>query len=408
MNHRHLQDADHAAGSAGDILRLIRGSDAMSRSTLARVTGLAPSTVSLRVESLISLGLVRESGAEESRGGRRARRLELAGDQGFVAAVDIGANHVRVVLSDLTGRSLVDSDETGHAGVPVSDDPEETVEALWRRIIALADSTGLAEADFRGVAISIPAPIEYPSGRIVTPSFMPTWHEADLPGLFAAHTDSPVLVENDANLIALFESTERGRTDENQLLAVKLGTRIGCGILASGRLHRGIGGAAGEISHMEVKGVSVIPCTCGVPNCLDSVVSGGALAAKLRAQGLDAETASDVVALGARGEPLALEAIREAGARIGESLAGIVNFFNPREVVLAGSMSASLPLVAAIRAELFQKCLPLAAHDLEVRATRDPFVAGIRGATLLALDEVLAPARIDALVKDVADDLRTA
>lgn len=408
MNHRHLQDADYAAGSAGDILRLIRESDAMSRSTLARLTGLAPSTVSLRVESLLALGLVQESGSEESRGGRRARRLELVGGAGFVAAVDIGANHVRIVLSDLTGAALADSDETTEGAMPVSDDPATTVESLWGRIMTLAESRGLDERTFRGAAISIPAPIEYPSGRIVTPSFMPTWHEADLPGLFAGYTESPVLVENDANLIALFESTERGRTDENQLLAVKIGTRIGCGILASGRLHRGIGGAAGEISHMAVDGVSMIPCTCGVPNCLESVASGGALAASLRARGLDAESATDVVALGARGEPLALDALREAGARIGQALAGIVNFFNPREVVLAGSMSASLPLVAAIRAELFQKCLPLVAHDLEVRATRDPQVAGIRGATLLALDEVLAPARIDAQVKDGADDLRTA
>ncbi|MCU1529130.1 MAG: hypothetical protein JWP75_2893, partial [Frondihabitans sp.] len=170
--------------------------------------------------------------------------------------------------------------------------------------------------------------------------------------------------------------------------------------------HRGIGGAAGEISHMAVDGVSVISCTCGVPNCLESVASGGALVASLRAQGFEAETAPDVVALGARGEPVALDALREAGMLIGQALAGVVNFFNPREVVLAGSMSASLPLVAAIRAELFQRCLPLVARDLEVRATRNPQVAGLRGATLLVLDEVLAPARIDSLLKDT--DVRTA
>ncbi|ARC56261.1 N-acetylglucosamine repressor [Frondihabitans sp. 762G35] len=408
MNPNHLQDSDYVAGSAGDVLRLIRSSDAMSRSTLARTTGLAPSTVSLRVEALVALGLVREQGTEDSRGGRRARRLALAGDAGFVAGVDVGANHVRVVLSDLAGRVLADSDTDATRAVGVSEDPAETVDALWAAINELAAVAGLDPDRFRGAAIGIPAPIEYPSGRVVTPSFRPTWHEADLPGLFARHTPAPVLVENDANLIALYESTERGRTDENQLLAIKIGTRIGCGILASGRLHRGIGGAAGEISHMAVAGESVIACTCGVPNCLDSVASGGAIAAKLRALGLDAAGASDVVALGARGEPLALDALREAGAMIGQSLAGIVNFFNPREVVLAGSMSASLPLVAAIRAELFQKCLPLVAHDLEVRATRDARVAGIRGATLLALDEVLAPARIDALLRETADDVRTA
>ncbi|MCU1528864.1 MAG: transcriptional regulator, partial [Frondihabitans sp.] len=220
MTQGHFQDRDFVAGSAGDVLRLIRTSDAMSRSTLARTTGLAPSTTSLRVEALVSLGLVREQGSEDSRGGRRARRLELDGSAGFVAAVDVGANHVRIVLSDLTGSPLIDSDVSGTGAVPVTEDPRETVDALWRRISEMATEAGLDVERFQGAAISIPAPIEYPSGRIVTPSFRPTWHEADLPGLFAEHTGAPVLVDNDANLIALFESTERGRSDENQLLAV--------------------------------------------------------------------------------------------------------------------------------------------------------------------------------------------
>jgi predicted NBD/HSP70 family sugar kinase len=413
MNHRLSQDLDHSPGSVGDVLRRIRTSDAMSRSTLARTTGLAPSTVSLRVDVLIGMGLVHEVGNEDSRGGRRARRLRLDGSAGFVAAVDLGANHVRIVLSDLAGGVLVDTDmitdgdasATERHRLPMSDGPAVAVTALWNRLVQLADDHHLAMGSFRGVAIGVPAPIAHPSGRIVTPSFQPTWHDADLPGLFAAHTDAPVLVENDANLIAIAERPERTElddADDDQLLAVKLGTRIGCGIIASGRLHRGVGGAAGEVSHTAVDGVAMIGCTCGVPNCLESVASGGAIAARLRQAGYTAETPADLLALGAQGDPVVVDAIRAAGAQIGQVLAGMVNFFNPREVVLAGTMSASMPLVAAIRAELYQRCLPIVADDLEVRASRNPQDAGVRGATILILDEVLAPARIDELVRDDA------
>ncbi|RUQ02698.1 winged helix-turn-helix domain-containing protein, partial [Curtobacterium sp. HSID17257] len=110
MHEQHFQDMDRSPGSVGDVLRLIRVSDTTSRSSIARSTGLAPSTASARVDALTALGLVRESGAEGSRGGRRARRLELVADAGFVAAADLGAHHVRIVLTDLAGRIVADTD----------------------------------------------------------------------------------------------------------------------------------------------------------------------------------------------------------------------------------------------------------------------------------------------------------
>lgn len=410
MSYRYT-DVDHSPGSVGDVLRLIRASETMSRATLARITGLAASTVSLRVDVLIGMGLVREHGNEDSHGGRPARRLQLDGEAGFVAVVDLGANHVRILLNDLTGQILIDREvltEAERRRTLLEEGPAATVEVLWRLIETLSAEAELPLGGLRGIAIGVPAPVEYPSGRIATPSFQPSWHGADLAAAFAKHVDIPVLVENDANLIALFETNEHGRSPDDQLLAVKLGTRIGCGIIAGGRLHRGVGGAAGEVSHTPIDGTAAIPCTCGIPNCLESVSSGGAIVARLRAAGHPVLTTQDVLALGARGDTAVIDALRDAGTRIGQVLANIVNFFNPREVVLAGSMSASPLLVAAIRGELYQKCLPLVTEKLEVRASRSPRDAGIRGASVLILDEVLAPARIDAQVRDAADGIRDA
>ncbi|MEA9983967.1 ROK family transcriptional regulator [Subtercola sp. RTI3] len=391
-----FRDQEYAPGSVGDIFRLIRSGAVTSRSALARKIGMAPSTVSLRVDALVRLGLVAEGDGELSRGGRRARSLEVPGSAGFVGAMDVGAHHVQLAIADLTGVLLVVED------VPVSieDGPSSAVERLWCALTDLVVANGLEPELLRGVAIGLPAPIEFPSGRVVLPSFMPSWHNADLPALFSAHTAVPVLVENDANLIALAEqSNVHPETDE--LLAIKLGTRIGCGIISSGRLHRGVGGAAGEISHTSVEGTSTISCVCGAPHCLESVASGGAIVARLAAEGYDVRTASDVVELGRGGDAHVVDVLRTAGTSIGGVLSSIVNFFNPRDVVLGGAMSASAPLVAAIRAELFQKCLPLVTNDLEVRAASSPGDAGVRGATHLILEEVLAPARIERLVREL-------
>ena len=394
------RDVDFAAGSAGDIFRLVRSGTATSRSALARHIGMAPSTISLRVDALVRSGIVSEGGDEESRGGRRARSLEVTASAGFVGAMDVGAHHVQVAIADLGGTLVVVED------VPVSieDGPGAAVEGLWAALGGLIERSGLDPDRLLGVAIGLPAPIEFPSGRVVLPSFMPSWHNADLPGLFAAHTTIPVLVENDANLIALAEQSE-GHPETDQLLAIKLGTRIGCGIISAGRLHRGVGGAAGEISHTSVAGTSTIPCVCGATNCLESVASGGAIVARLVAQGYNVTTASDVVELGRSGDAQVVDVLRSAGTSIGGVLSSIVNFFNPRDVVLGGAMSASAPLVAAIRAELFQRCLPLVTNDLEVRAARSPGDAGVRGACQLILEEVLAPARVERLVREVSATL---
>lgn len=394
------QDMDPVPGSVGDVLRLVRTGEATSRSALARVTGLAPSTVGLRVDVLSRLGLVVESGADASRGGRRARSLGIARGAGFVAALDVGAHHTQVSLTDLSG------DQLALRSLPAvtRDGPREVVAFLWGELEALVRDEGLAEDRLRGLAIGLPAPIEYPSGRVVLPSFMPSWHGAVIPELFAAHTPVPVLAENDANLLALAEQQAVDRSGQQEhLLAVKLGTRIGCGIISAGRLHRGTGGAAGEISHTAVEGEASIPCICGVPDCLESVAGGGAIAARLRAKGYPVETATDVVGLGATPDAYVADVLREAGTHIGRVLASVVNFFNPGDVVLGGVMSSSAPLVAAVRAEVYQRCLPVVANDLDVRAALSPADAGVRGAARLVLEEVLAPARIQALA--AGDDL---
>ena len=194
-----FRESEYAPGSVGDIFRLIRSGAATSRSALARQIGMAPSTISLRIDSLIRLGLISEAGDEQSRGGRRARALEVATTAGFVGAMDVGAHHVQVGIADLGGRMLAIED----VPVAIEDGPAPAAEALWAALQNLIVAHDLDEAHLRGVAIGLPAPIEYPSGRVVLPSFMPSWHNADLPGLFAEFTSIPVLVENDANLIAL-------------------------------------------------------------------------------------------------------------------------------------------------------------------------------------------------------------
>ena len=66
---------------------------------------------------------------------------------------------------------------------------------LCRVLEVLLAEHGLDPALLSGIGVGLPAPIEHPSGRVVLPSFMPSWHNVSLPSLFAAHTDVPVVVD---------------------------------------------------------------------------------------------------------------------------------------------------------------------------------------------------------------------
>ena len=391
-------------GSPGDVLRIIRNSPSVSRSELVRATELAASTVSLRVESLMRLGLVKEVDGQAPHSGRRPRPLELAAGSGFVAAIELGANHARLAVSDLAGRALTALD-TGDGIISVPENSlgvEDVADRLWAAITTVADRAGLAMHDFRGAAISVPAPVEYPFGRLATPSSMPSWHEFVLPRAFARITDRPILVENDANLIALGQSQHSTSPSAQNLIAVKIGSRIGSGIVIHGQLYRGQNGVAGEIAHLSVPGTSYVSCSCGVENCLESVASGGALASRLRNAGLAVDGPSDVVTLGESGNHIAAAALRDAGESIGRVLAAVVNLLNPGVVVLAGRMSASNTLVAAIRGEIYRHSFPVATRSLSVQSLAHDTSPGIVGATMLILNEVLAPARVNHLVDQQA------
>lgn len=396
-NRRRLGKAH--ASSVGEIHSLIRSGGPVSRSELARRAQLAASTVTARVDTLLEHGLVHETGKSESRGGRRGTRLELDPSAGFVAAAVLGANHCRVTLSDATGEAIATSGtEDGSLPMPDLAAGEDAVAAaVWNGIVRLGEEARLPRSRFLGAAISIPGPVEYPSGRIVTPSFMPSWNGADLPSAFATHTGKPVLIENDTNLIALSERAGAEGAGDH-ILAVKIGTRIGSGILIDGSLYRGATGTAGEIAHTPVPGISEIPCTCPVQNCLESVASGGALLARLRRDGIHVEDVAGLLRMAEQRVPAAASALREAADQIGSVIATTVNFLNPRTVVLTGAMAASAIFVGAVRAQVFRCCLPISAEHLEVRTAHNPAGAEAAGATTLILDHVLSPARIDEIV----------
>ncbi|MCB5912220.1 ROK family transcriptional regulator [Streptomyces pinistramenti] len=376
---------DEQPGSAAHVLELVANGSATSRADLVRELGLAASTVSVRVQELVEAGLLTESGEGASRGGRRPRLLRVA-DQGAVAlAADLDSHHMRTGAVGHTGGAH-DTDE--HA-FDLTAGPEPTLDALAERLSALAAHQRAAGRTVRGVGVGFPGPVDADSGRIVAPSRMPGWHLFPLRDRLAERLGLPVLLDNDANVLALGEH-RAAHPSLRHLVVVKAGRGIGSGVISGGRLHRGARGSAGDISHVRVDATAEHPCSCGNIGCLETVASGAAIAAALRARDIPAESTADILRLVENGDAHATTLVRQAGRDIGAVLAVVVNFFNPEAVIIGGALSRAEPLVAAVRGALYERCLPMATSELTISAARCGPAAGLLGAGRAALREAAA------------------
>ena len=383
------------AAGAGAVLRLIRDGDAVTRADLARATGLARSTVAQRVDALLAHSLVYETGGSSSTGGRPPSILAFNDGGGVILAADLGATHSRIGVTDLAGDPLVER----AAEIDISLGPEAVLDWLQGPFGEMLAEANRSSTDVRGIGIGVPGPVAFSEGRPVNPPIMPGWDGFSIPEWFADHYEAPVLVDNDVNIMALGEHWTRWRETEH-LLFIKIGTGIGCGIVAGGRIHRGAEGAAGDIGHIRIAGHDDVVCRCGNIGCLEAVAGGGALAARLSEQGTEAANARDVVRLVRAGDPAATQAVREAGRRLGEVLASCVNFFNPRVIVIGGDLGgAHEQLLAGIREVTFMRSLPLATGALRIVPSELGDRAGVIGAAVLVIEHVLAPDVIDRAIE---------
>jgi predicted NBD/HSP70 family sugar kinase len=378
--------------SAGELLSLIRDGRAVTRPELARQTNLSRSTVAERVRALLAHELVCEAGGTPSTGGRPPTRLVLNQGAGVVLAADLGTARSRLAVSDLSGELLAER----VVELDLAQAPDGVLASADGGFAELLAAVCRSAGEVWGVGIGVPAPADRADPADEPP---PGWDAATVLNRFSRRYDVPVLVDVDVNLRALGERWVHWR-DVEHLIYVDAGSSIVCGIVAGRRVHRGAQGVAGDIGHIALEGRDDALCRCGNAGCLDAVAGGRALAARLTAAGLEAETGVDVVRLVAAGEPLATQAVRDAGRALGEVLAGAVTFFNPGAIVIGGDLSAAHePLLAGVREITSARLLPMATRDLRMGHSRLGDRAAVIGAAVLAIEHLLAPETVDAVVR---------
>ncbi|GAA1405752.1 ROK family protein [Oerskovia paurometabola] len=379
---------------AGDMFQLLRDGQPRTRADLAAITGQARSTIAARIDLLMASGLIAPAGEASSTGGRPPVTFAFSPGARIVLAVDLGATHARLAVTDLASNVLAEVD----APLAISDGPENVLAWVAETGEKLIATTGRDLKDLVSVGVGLPGPVEHSTGRPINPPIMPAWDDVDVPAILKRTFDASVLVDNDVNIMALGEH-RTAWPGVSDLLFVKVATGIGAGVISDGELRRGAQGAAGDIGHIAVPNATDTPCRCGNIGCLEAVASGQAIAGALKKEGLEAANSGDVVSLVRGGDLMASHAVRQAGRDIGAVLAACVSLLNPSMIVVGGVIAdAGEHLIAGIREIVYQRSLPLATQHLRIVTSQARGQAGVLGASAMAIDHVLSPAAIDALI----------
>lgn len=375
------------------VLRVIYEDETISRADIARKTGLTRTTVSAVVSELIDQGLIEETGAGQSTGGRLPILLRVAHEAHGVLALSFEDTQIVGALVDMRGsiRRRVSVSLYGYR-------PEELPGYLSRLIEDLrADST----MHVLGIGLSMPGIVD-PVHGVVRRAVNFGLVDAPLRQVLQERYHLPVYLDNEAHLAALAEYMFGSGSTSGNLVVISVGVGVGAGIVLNGALFPGDGFGAGEIGHVVVASNGV-RCNCGNVGCLETVASVPAImraaqkqysnpASRLRALAPSAAAIDlDVIrqALEA-GDPGVIEIVEKAGYYLGIAVANIVGLLNIERIVLTGAVAAlGPPLLEAVRASLARHALaPLAAMTrVELIAERSDAV--LLGIAAMVLDQEL-------------------
>lgn len=392
-----IQSVCSLAGPGG-ILALIRSGEAVTRAQIMGVTGLSRSTVAQRLDALLAHGYIAPVATENSTGGRPPGAFQIKADAGVMLLAAIGAGAMQLAVCDM-GRTILA--RQSHK-VAVSDGPSAVLGQVAAHFDELLAQVQRTRAEVKGIGIGVPGPVEFAAGKVVNPPIMTGWDGYRVPDFFAPDYACPVIVDKDANLMALGE--HRGVWPEaTHMLFVKISTGIGTGLIMDGALQRGAQGAAGDLGHMFVGNIApehMEICRCGNTGCLEAYASGWAICRDLTAKGYKADNVRDIAELSQQNVRDAVEALQASGRLIGESVAVAVSLLNPSLVVLGGELALCQGYVlAAVRETVYRRSLSLATRELQIVTSKLGHDAGLMGAAQLVSDAVFSPEVVNAALE---------
>ena len=165
------------------LLDLIRARGTATRAELLDETGWGRSVLTQRLAELMDIGLVSDAGTGRSTGGRAPREVRFHREAAAVAGANLGATSIDIAVTDLAGEPLATYEEAWD----IARGPEATLDRLETLIEQTVAASPVCQADIAGLGVGLPGPVEFATGRAISPPIMPGWGNYPVRDRLAEH-----------------------------------------------------------------------------------------------------------------------------------------------------------------------------------------------------------------------------
>jgi predicted NBD/HSP70 family sugar kinase len=251
----------------------------------------------------------------------------------YAVGIDLGGTKVEACLVDESRKILTRRRRPS--------EPHSGREKVVTNILELVAETAGA-APYEAVGMGTPGTYHPGDDIMYGAPHTPLYEKPGLVSLLRSKLSVPLIVENDANCLALAEFFAQCYGKYDTVMAVILGTGMGSGLILGNRLHRGPNGNAGEIGHASID-INGRPCECGRRGCGEAYLSGPSLTRRYRDLTGETLAPQDIFGRYEKGEPQALVLFAESCRIMGELFANCVNSLDLQAIILGGGVS-NLPL----------------------------------------------------------------
>jgi predicted NBD/HSP70 family sugar kinase len=345
--------ADSALSTpTGRIVRTLSERGALSATQLARLTGLAKSTVSTALTELRRSEMVVEVGSESAGSvGRPSTTLTLNPRAGTCIGILIGSTEIQVILADVSHKVLFDRTVMHDVDYP----PDVATTDVGRLIEEAYQGQRFSRDGLLGVGIAVGGPVNPVNGRVLRAGGMPTWAGVDMRELFGPMFEGvPIFADNESNCSAIAEMTWGAAQGHDDFVVYTLDLGVGGAIVSGGRVLRGIAGGAGEFGHVVLDPQGP-PCRCGNRGCIEVYASFREPLAELQRHFGRSMRLTEVVELALAGDATCRALIARAGEAGGHGLGLIGSVFNPTLVVVSGRLAMAGDILMRPLAESFER-----------------------------------------------------
>ena len=361
-------------------------------SELSRALDISIPTVTKLIEEMCDTGLLLTYGKLETNEGRHPHLYGLNPDSGYFVGVDINLGSVNIALMNFNGEIV---EHRINEKYKISNSAEG-LEILCHAIDDFINGLDVDRQHILIVSVNI-------SGRVNPEAgYSYSWFnlgEEPVAQIISRRLGLEVVVDNDSRAMTYGEYLCGNISGKKNLLFVNLSWGLGLGIIIDGKNYSGNSGFAGEFGHYPCYDNEVI-CHCGKKGCLETEASGMAIHRKLVERVQRGETSilskaikedpskvtlNDIIDAINHEDVLCIDLLEEVGHQLGKHIAGLINIFNPEEVVIGGMLSQTGDyLVQPVRSSVRKHSLNLVNRDTVISVSRLKEKAGMIGACMLA------------------------